>query len=359
MTTLGKIAAATGTRLEGGDVATVITGVAPLDRAEAGQISFLIHPRYRAALVATRATAVILSPDDVDDCPVAALVADHPHIAYAQAAALFEPIVERGIGIHPTAWVSPDAHIAVDAWIGPHCTVEAGAVIETGVVIGPNCVISECVVIGAESRLVAHVTLCHRVRIGCRVLVHPGAVIGSDGFGLALDRDGRWLKVPQLGGVQIGDDVEIGANTTIDRGALEDTIIEDGVKLDNQIQVAHNVRIGAHSALAGCVGIAGSAQIGRHCMLGGGVGVAGHLEIADRVQITGMSLVAHSIHEPGAYSSGLTVEPNRLWNKISARLRRLDELFRRLAILERKVNQPGALLSPVPDHRDSRKITSP
>jgi beta-hydroxyacyl-ACP dehydratase FabZ len=156
-------------------------------------------------------------------------------------------------------------------------------------------------------------------------LVHPGAVIGSDGFGLALDRDGRWLKVPQLGGVQIGDDVEIGANTTIDRGALEDTVIEDGVKLDNQIQVAHNVRIGAHSALAGCVGIAGSARIGRHCMLGGGVGVAGHLEIADRVQITGMSLVAQSITQPGAYSSGLTVEPNRLWNKISARLRRLDE----------------------------------
>ncbi len=263
---------------------------------------------------------------------------------------LWQP--SRHIGVHPTAWVSPEACIAADAWIGPHCTVEAGAVIETGVVVGPNCVIGEQAVIGAGSRLVAQVTVCHRVQLGRRVLAHPGAVIGSDGFGLALDHDGRWLKVPQLGGVQIGDDVEIGANTTIDRGALEDTVIEDGVKLDNQIQVAHNVRIGAHSALAGCVGIAGSAQIGRHCMLGGGVGVAGHLEIADRVQVTGMSLVAQSITEPGAYSSGLTVEPNRLWNKISARLRRLDELFRRLAVLERKMNQNSTPPSLIPSDRD-------
>ena len=339
MTTLGEIAVASGARLQGGDAATVITGVAPLDRAASGQLSFLIHPRYRSYLAATRAAAVILSPADVADCPTPALVTDHPHIAYARAAVLFALTSKSPIGVHPAAWVSPEARVAADAWIGPHCTVEAGAVIETGVVVGPNCVIGEQAVIGAGSRLVAQVTVCHRVQLGRRVLVHPGAVIGSDGFGLALDRDGRWLKVPQLGGVQIGNDVEIGANTTIDRGALEDTVIEDGVKLDNQIQVAQNVRIGAHSALAGCVGIAGSAQIGRHCMLGGGVGIAGHLEIADRVQITGMSLVAQSINEPGTYSSGLTVEPNRLWNKISARLRRLDELFRRLAVLERKVNQ--------------------
>lgn len=339
MATLGEIAVASGARLQGGDAATVITGVAPLDRAASGQLSFLIHPRYRSYLTTTRAAAVILSPADVADCPAPALVTDHPHIAYARAAVLFALASESHVGVHPAAWVSPEARVAADAWIGPHCTVEAGAVIETGVVVGPNCVIGEQAVIGAGSRLVAQVTVCHRVQLGRRVLVHPGAVIGSDGFGLALDRDGRWLKVPQLGGVQIGDDVEIGANTTIDRGALEDTVIEDGVKLDNQIQVAHNVRIGAHSALAGCVGVAGSAQIGRHCMLGGGVGIAGHLKIADRVQITGMSLVAQSINEPGTYSSGLTVEPNRLWNKISARLRRLDELFRRLAVLERKVNQ--------------------
>ncbi len=341
MTTLGEIAAVSSTRLQGCDAATIITGVAPLDRAEPGQLSFLTHSRYRQFLAVTRASAVILSTEDAVACPAPALVADNPHVAYAQAAALFEPIAGTRRGVHPTAWVSPSAQIAADACIGPHCTVEADAVVGAGVIVGPNCVIGEQAVLGAGTRLVAQVTICHRVRLGRRVLVHPGAVIGSDGFGLALDRDGRWLKVPQLGSVLIGDDVEIGANTSIDRGALEDTVIEDGVKLDNQIQIAHNVRIGAHSALAGCVGIAGSARIGRHCLLGGGVGIAGHLEIADRVQITGMSLVTKSITEPGTYSSGLAVEPNRLWNKISARLRRLDEVFRRLAALEKAINRDG------------------
>ena len=343
MTTLGEIAAVADACLQGCDAATVIVGVAPLHRAEPGHLSFLTHPRYRAYLETTRATAVILSPEDAAGRPTPAVVAANPHVAYARAATLFAPVAESRRGIHCTAWVSPDAHIAADAWIGPHCAVEAGAVIDAGVVIGPGCVIGEHAIIGAGSRLVAQVTICHRVRLGQRVLVHPGAVIGSDGFGLALDSESRWLKVPQLGSVLIGDDVEIGANTTIDRGALEDTVIEDGVKLDNQIQIAHNVYIGAHSALAGCVGIAGSARIGRHCMLGGGVGIAGHLEIADHVQITGMSLVTQSITESGAYSSGLAVEPNRVWNKISARLRRLDEMFRRLAALEKKSNRDGAL----------------
>lgn len=344
MTTLGEIAVASGAYLQGGDPATVITGVASLNNAGAGQLSFLIHPRYRHFLPMTRAAAVILSPGDLAACSAPALVADNPHIAYARAAVLFEPVSESHGGIHPTAWIHPTAHIAPDAWIGPHCVVEAGAIIEAGVSVGPHCVIGEQAIIGAASRLVARVTVCHRVQLGRRVLAHPGAVIGSDGFGLALEQDGRWLKVPQLGSVQIGDDVEIGANTTIDRGALEDTVIEDGVKLDNQIQVAHNVRIGSHSALAGCVGIAGSARIGRHCMLGGGVGVAGHLTIADRVQVTGMSLVAQSITQSGIYSSGLAVEPNRLWNRISARLRRLDELFRRLTALEKTIKgQDGAV----------------
>ena len=343
MTTLGEIAVLAGARLQGCDAATTIFGVAPLHCAEPGHLSFLTHPRHRAYLEATRATAVILSPEDAITCSAPAIVVANPHAAYARAAALFAPVTELHRGIHCTAWVSPDAHIAADTWIGPHCAVETGAVIEAGVIVGPGCVIGEHAIIGACSRLVARVTICHRVRLGQRVLVHPGAVIGSDGFGLALDSEGRWLKVPQLGGVLIGDDVEIGANTTIDRGALENTVIEDGVKLDNQIQVAHNVHIGAHSALAGCVGIAGSARIGRHCMLGGGVGIAGHLEIADHVQITGMSLVTQSITESGVYSSGLVVEPNRIWNKISVRLRRLDELFRRLAALEKKSNRDGVL----------------
>lgn len=352
MPTLGEIAVVADARLHGCDPATVITGIAPLPSAEPGQLSFLTHARYRPFLATTRAAAVILAPVDALDCPAPALVAANPQVAYARAAGLFEPVAKARCGIHSTAWVSPSAQVAADAWIGPHCTVESGAVIETGVIVGPNCVIGEQAVLGAGTRLVAHVTVCHRARIGQRVLIHPGAVVGSDGFGLALDHDGRWLKIPQLGSVEIGDDVEIGANTTIDRGALEDTVIEDGVKLDNQIQVAHNVRIGAHSALAGCVGIAGSARIGRHCRLGGGVGIAGHLEIADRTQITGMSLVAHSITDPGAYSSGLTVEPNRVWNKISARLRRLDELFRRLTALEKTVHRNTAPSSPIQDHKD-------
>lgn len=342
MATLGEIAAAVGLRLQGGDAATIITGVAPLHRAKSGHISFLVHARYRRYLATTHASAVILSIEDAADCSAPALIADRPEVAYAQVAALFEPTLSGKSGIHPTAWVSPAAQVASDAWIGPHCTIESGAVIASGVFVGPNCVIGEQAVVGENSRLVAQVTICHRVRLGQRVLVHPGAVVGSDGFGLALDQAGRWLKIPQLGGVLIGDDVEIGANTTVDRGALEDTIIEEGVKLDNQIQIGHNVRIGAHSALAGCVGIAGSARIGRHCMLGGGVGVSGHLEIADRVQVTGMSLVAKSISESGTYSSGLTVEPNRVWNKISARLRHLDELFRRVTALEKIIGPEGS-----------------
>ncbi|MBL8253886.1 MAG: UDP-3-O-(3-hydroxymyristoyl)glucosamine N-acyltransferase, partial [Candidatus Competibacter sp.] len=241
MTTLGEVAAVSSMRLQGCDAATVVTGVAPLHRAEPGQLSFLTHSRYRPFLAVTRASAVILSTEDAVNCPAPALVADNPQIAYARAAALFEPVAEIRRGVHPTAWVSPSARVAPDAWIGPHCTVEAGAVVGAGVFVGPNCVIGEQAEIGDESRLVAQVTLYHRVRLGRRVLVHAGAVIGSDGFGLALNHSGHWLKIPQLGSVVIGDDVEIGANTTIDRGALEDTVIEEGVKLDNQIQVAHNV----------------------------------------------------------------------------------------------------------------------
>jgi len=343
MATLGEIAAVASARLQGCDAATVITGVAPLHRAQLGQLSFLTHPRYRPFLTSTQASAVILSAEDALDCPTPAVVAANPQVAYARVAALFESAGSVTPGSHPTACIDPSAQIAPDAWIGPYCVVEAEAIIGAGAYLGPHCIIGERAEIGAHSRLVARVTICHGVKLGRCVLAHPGAVIGSDGFGLALDAGGRWLKIPQLGSVWVGDDVEIGANTTIDRGALEDTVIEEGVKLDNQIQVAHNVRIGAHSALAGCVGIAGSARIGRHCMLGGGVGVAGHLEIADGVQVTGMSLVTQSITESGAYSSGLAVEPNRLWNKISARLRRLDELFRRLAILEKKINQNGSI----------------
>jgi UDP-3-O-[3-hydroxymyristoyl] glucosamine N-acyltransferase len=332
--TLGEIAAYLDACLRGGDAAIPVSAVATLQQAQADQISFLTNPRYRSYLRTTRACAVILSPRDAEDCTVPVLIVANPHVAYARVAALFAPHPLCRQGIHPSAVVDPTAQVAENAWIGPQSTVEAGAIIESDVFVGPNCVIGERVRLGQGTCLVAGVCICHDVRLGQRVLVHPGAVIGSDGFGFANDH-GRWLKVPQLGGVQIGDDVEIGASTTIDRGTLEDTVIETGVKLDNQIQVAHNVHIGAHTVLAGCVGIAGSVRIGRHCTLGGGVGIAGHLEITDYVQITGMSLVTKSITQPGVYSSGLAVEPNRLWNKISARLRHLDNLARRVLALEK------------------------
>ena len=339
---LADIAAAAAAELRG-DGETQIRGVATLEHAGPDQISFLANSRYRTLLTKTQAGAVIVKPKDAPACPSAAVIASNPLLAYAKVAALFQPsspsyqanqqAIQRGV--HASAWVSPEASIADDVWIGPQCAIQAGAVIESGVFIGPNCVVEEAAFIGRDSHLLAQVTVCRRVSLGRRVLVYPGAVIGSDGFGLANDQ-GRWVKIPQLGSVRIGNDVEIGANTTIDRGAIDDTVIEDGVKLDNQIQIAHNVHIGAHTAIAGCVGIAGSAKIGRYCMLGGGVGVAGHLQIADHVTITGMSLVTQSISEPGVYSSGLAVEPNRVWNKISARLRRIDDLARRLMALERQ-----------------------
>ncbi|HXH03965.1 MAG TPA: UDP-3-O-(3-hydroxymyristoyl)glucosamine N-acyltransferase [Candidatus Competibacteraceae bacterium] len=335
--TLAEIAAAGGAELRG-DGSIEVSGVAPLHTAQPGQISFLANPRYRKYLQTTQAAAVVLSAEDAEGCPLPVLVAANPQLVFARIATLFAPKPPAQRGIHPSAVVSPQAQVAESAWIGPHCTVEAGAQIAEGVYIGPGCVVAENVIIGRDTRLVANITLCHGVVLGERVLVHPGAVIGSDGFGLAND-GGRWVKIPQLGSVRIGDDVEIGANTTIDRGALDDTVLEEGVKLDNQIQVAHNVHIGAHTAIAGCTGIAGSVKIGRHCTLGGGVGLAGHLELADNVHITGMSLVTKSIHEPGVYSSGLAVEPSRRWNKISARLRRLDELFRRLTALEQRASQ--------------------
>ncbi len=220
--------------------------------------------------------------------------------------------------------------------LGPGAVVEEGVVIEGGVSVGPNCVIMADVHVEEHSCLVAGVTLCHGVHVGKRALLHPGAVIGADGFGIAND-DGVWLKVPQLGSVVVGDDVEIGANTTIDRGALEDTVIGNGVKLDNQIQVGHNVCIGEHTAIAGCTAIAGSATIGRRCMIAGGAGIIGHIEICDDVTITAMTLVTHSIHEPGVYCGSMPMDTAARWRKNSVRFRQLDELARRLATIEKKL----------------------
>jgi UDP-3-O-[3-hydroxymyristoyl] glucosamine N-acyltransferase len=332
---LGTLAERTGTRVHG-DASLFIEGVCTLQDGRPNCISFLANPQYRKYLRDTGAGAVVLAADDLADCPTAALISDNPYATYARVAALLYPAQAANPGIHPSAVVASDCRIDPDASIGPLCVIETGVEIARGAIIGPGCVLGRGAFVGEDTRLVANVTLCHGVRVGKRGLIHPGAVIGSDGFGLASEA-GQWIKVPQLGSVRIGDDVEIGANTSIDRGALEDTLIADGVKLDNQIQVAHNVQIGAHTAVAGCVGISGSAKIGAHCMLAGGVGVVGHLEIADGTVVTGMSMVTKSITERGVYSSGLAAVPADQWNKIVARLRRLDDMARRLQALERKL----------------------
>jgi UDP-3-O-[3-hydroxymyristoyl] glucosamine N-acyltransferase len=320
-----------------GDGARVIDGVGTLAGAGPSQLSFLSNSKYTAQLAAARAGVVVLREENLADCPTAALVARDPYVAYARIAALFERMPAAPAGIHPSAVVAAGARVSASASIGPGCVIADGAVIGDGVVLGPHCIIGEDCTVGAQSRLVARVTLVTRVTLGQRVLVHPGAVIGSDGFGLAFDKD-HWVKLPQLGGVRIGDDCEIGANTTIDRGALDDTVLEEDVRLDNQIQIAHNVHVGAHTAMAGCAAVAGSAKIGRYCMIGGNAGVLGHLELADRVTITAKSLVTHSIREPGEYSSGVPLQDNRQWRKNAARFKHLDEYARRLSALEKDSN---------------------
>jgi len=320
-----------------GDGARRIGGVGTLASATPDQLSFLSNSKYTAQLKATRAGVVVLREENLGDCPTAALVAPDPYVAYARIAGLFERLPAAPRGIHPSAVVAGNAKVSASASIGPHCVIEEGAVVEDGAVLGPHCIIGPDCTVGAQSRLVARVTLVTRVTLGKRVLVHPGAVIGSDGFGLAFERD-HWVKIPQLGGVRIGDDCEIGANTTIDRGALEDTVLEEDVRLDNQIQIAHNVHIGAHTAMAGCAAVAGSARIGRYCQIGGNAGVLGHLELADRVTITAKSLVTHSIREPGEYSSGVPLQDNRQWRKNAARFKHLDQYARRLSALEKDSN---------------------
>ena len=337
---LAGLAAAIGATLADGDGTAPVAGLATLAGAGPRQVSFFTQSAYRTQLGHTRAAAVILKPADAVLCPVAKLLCADPQLAYARAARLFAPPPQFEPGVHPSAWVSPEARLGPGVSVGPQSVIEAGAVLGERVRVGPNCNIGAGASIGADGWLAGNVTVAYGVRIGARARVQAGAVIGSDGFGLAFV-DQHWENIPQLGSVWVGDDVDIGANTTVDRGALEDTVLEDGVKLDNQIQIAHNVRIGAHTAIAGCVGIAGSTSVGRYCMIGGGVGISGHLQIADRVQITGMSLVARSIKDPGVYSSGLTVEGNRLWNRISARLRQIERLAQRLTRLEARLDSRG------------------
>jgi len=321
-----------------GDKSQIISSINSLEDAQAGEISFLSDKRMLQQLKDTQASAVLVNEAAAEHCPVTAIVVDNPYAAYARAASLLYPQRLHIPGIHPAAIVDDKATVDITAWVGPGTVVEAGAVIAADAQIGPNCVIGKNVQIGKQTTLVASVTINYDCKLGERNLVHPGTVIGSDGFGQANDR-GKWVKIPQLGRVIIGDDVEIGANTAIDRGAINNTVIEDGVRLDNLIQIAHNVRIGADSVIAGQTGISGSTTIGKQCMFGGTVALAGHLSIADNVMIAGRSEVRQSIEEAGAYGSGTPLEPMKKWLKSSARFKQLDEMSKRISALEKKLAQ--------------------
>jgi len=320
-----------------GDASHVIDAVATLQNAGSNQITFLTNPAYRKQLNTTEAGAVILSAADSGNFSGNAIICQNPYAAYARIAALLSPAETY------TSEISPAAHIDKQTTMGQGVSIAAGVVIEAGVRlgdavrIGPGCVLQKNSSIGCGTILTANITVTHDCLIGENCLLHPGIVIGADGFGQAMDQ-GLWIKVPQLGRVIIGNDVEIGANTTIDRGAIEDTVIEDNVKLDNQIQVAHNVKIGAHTAIAGCTAIAGSTKIGKHCRIAGMVGIVGHLDITDNVTVTAMSLVTHSIKEAGVYSAGTPLEPNHLWRKNTLRFKQLDKMAKRLKVLEKKLS---------------------
>jgi len=332
---LADLAAYLGGELSGdGDV--LISRVASLESAGSGEISFVTHARHRTALDRCRASAVIVPQALAEATDTPRIVCRDPYLAYARIAQLLDPESRPAPGIHPSAVIESGARIAADAGVGAGAYVGYGAVIGARSTVGPGTQIGDGCSVGEGCVIHARVTLYRGCVIGDRSVIHSGAVIGADGFGFAPDR-GTWVKIPQTGRVVIGNDVEIGANTTIDRGALDDTVIEDGVKLDNQIQVAHNVRIGAHTAIAAMTGIAGSAKIGRHCMIGGAARIMGHITIVDRVQIAATSFVAKSINEPGNYSGAVPAAPSAEWLRNAAWLKNLGKLAARVKDLERRL----------------------
>lgn len=339
--TLGELALRHGCTLRG-DPDAVVERVATLRGADGRAVAFLANPAYRGQLRETRAAAVILDPGAADDCPVAALLTPEPYAVFARVAADLHPVPPPVPGVHPAAQVDAAASVPASCEIGPGAVIGAGAVLGERVTIGARCVIGPGVRLGHDCRLYPGVTLYPGVSLGSRVVVHGGAVLGSDGFGFARERDGRYTKVPQVGGVRVGDDVEIGANTTIDRGAIDDTVIGDGVKLDNQIQVGHNVVIGPHTVIAAQTGIAGSATIGARCTIGGQAGIAGHLAIADDTVIAGGAAVTGSIRRAGIYGGGGTpADDIRRWRRNMARFGQLDELARRVQSLEKRLRDDG------------------
>jgi len=315
--TLGEIVSRLGGRVAG-DPGTRIRQVGSLERAAAGEITFLSGPKLRAKAAATHASAVILSQESEHLTALPRIVCDSPYLYFARVSQLFNPLTVQAPGVHASAVLGKDVKLA------------------QGVSIGAGCVVGDGVTIGEGSCLYPRAVVYPGCTLGQRVIVHSGAVIGADGFGIAQDEAGRWVKIPQIGTVRIGDDVEIGANTTIDRGALDDTVIEEGVKLDNQIQIGHNCRIGAHTAMAGCVGVAGSADIGRHCTIGAAAMILGHLRIADHVQVSAATVIRRSIHKPGTYTGIFPSDDHASWARNTALVRHLAELADRVRKLEKE-----------------------
>jgi UDP-3-O-[3-hydroxymyristoyl] glucosamine N-acyltransferase len=319
-----------------GDPAVEVRGVATLRGAEPGDLSFLVQPKYRGDLAVTRASAVILPQGERDATSLPRIVCRDPYAYFAHVSQLFHPPRPVTPGVHRAAVVAADANVPASASVAAGCVVERGVTLGEGVVLGAGCFVGEGAAIGADSRLHPRAVVYGACVIGARAIVHSGAVIGADGFGFAAE-GGKWIKIAQTGRVVIGDDVEVGANTSIDRGAIDDTVIEDGVKLDNQIQIGHNCRIGAHTAIAGCVGIAGSTTIGRHCMIGGAAMIGGHLSIADRTIIAGSTVVTKSIDRADTYSSVIPATEVGAWRRTVALMRGLARMSERIRELERRL----------------------
>ncbi|MEM7432388.1 MAG: UDP-3-O-(3-hydroxymyristoyl)glucosamine N-acyltransferase [Pseudomonadota bacterium] len=333
-TSLGEIAETFGCTLKG-DAGIVVDSVASLASAADNQLSFYSNTALQPLLENTAAAAVIVRPNDADHCPAAALIHDDPYACYARIAAALHPPAPLASGTHSSAVVDTQATVAESSELAANVVVGRNARIGERCYIGPGTVVGNDAIIGDDCRLVANVTVAHGVSIGRRVILHPGAVVGSDGFGNAQTAEG-WVKVPQVGGLQIGDDVEIGANSTIDRGAMDDTIIGRGVRIDNLVQIAHNVQIGDHTAIAAQCGFAGSAVIGQRCMFAGHSGTVGHITVCDDVVVMGKGVLTKDISEPGVYSALFPAEPIRDWNRKAARFRRLDSLQQRVSELEKK-----------------------
>jgi UDP-3-O-[3-hydroxymyristoyl] glucosamine N-acyltransferase len=328
--TLGELSRISGARLVG-DADCDINSVNTLSLAKEGEITFLSNRHYVHLLAQTNASAVILAEGDSKNCPTNSLISKVPYLAYAKIANYLYPVSQRTGYIDENAVIGQKSDIDPSSSISANVVIGKNVVISAGATIGPGCVIDDNVSIGENTTLFANVTLCHDVTVGRDVILHPGVVIGADGFGLAQE-NGQWIKIPQIGSVNLGDNVEVGANSTIDRGAIEDTIISSGVKIDNLVQIGHNAVIGENTAIAGCVAVAGSATIGKRCQIGGGSNINGHIQITDDVIITGMSGVASSIKTSGVYSSAIPVTDNKVWKRNVIRFKNLDEIIKKIMI---------------------------